>query len=78
MLMLLWASIQVENSLQVEYFHQELFVYFLREEWFKSVWNLPAATGLDLYRFNVSVVEELPDSVVLNEPATIVEAEVVV
>lgn len=44
--------------------------------------NLPAAIGLDRYRFRVSVVEELPDSVVLNEPppfpGTMAEAEVVV
>ena len=37
-----------------------------------------AATGFDRYLLRVSAVEELPDSVVLKEPAAIVEADVVV
>ena len=34
-------------------------------------------TAFDLYLFKVSVVAEFPDSVVLKDPATMVDAEVV-
>lgn len=73
-----WCKSRPALQTQVRGWNNLQNVFLISELCYNVKFDYSPATGFDLYLLRVSVVEALPDSVVLKEPATMVEADVVV